>query len=472
MKIKKLLYFTFCFTFFHVAFATTYKVGPSRTYTSPNALYLANIVANGDIIEIDAGDYSGTNAFANWSANNLIIRGIGGRPHLIANGQNLQGKGIWIISGNNTTVDNIEFSGATVPDKNGAGIRQEGVDLTIKNCYFHHNENGVLTGANVGDILVEYSEFSFNGFGDGFSHNIYVGHADSFTLQFSYMHHAKVGHNVKSRANKNTILYNRIMDEASGNSSRLIDLSNGGFTIIMGNLLMQGPNAPNNNLVGYGLEGLSNTAPHELHFINNTLVNKRSSAIFVAIKNGTTTANISNNIFAGIGTLVSGSTTTMSNNITETAIANLLFTDEANYDYSLQENSPGINAGTSLGSVNGVSLTPNKHYIHTANSTTRTTIDVIDAGSYEYGNTLSNEEFSTLQFLIYPNPAKDIISIKALEHNDFKVKIYNIRGQKIGFDHSFISGNYTINTSNFTSGIYFVEVLMNNKKQVFRIIVE
>ncbi len=474
MKTRSLLFVFLPLFFFNVAFATTFSVGPSRTYISPNALFLANVVQNGDIIEIDVADYIGMAAFANWSADNLIIRGVGGRPHLIANGQNLQGKGIWIISGDNATVENIEFSGATVPDENGAGIRQEGISLTIINCYFHDNENGILTSnPNAGDILVEFSEFSNNGFGDGFTHNIYVGRVNSFTLRYSYMHHAKVGHNVKSRATNNYILYNRIMDEATGNSSRLIDLSNGGFTIIMGNLLMQGPNAPNNNLVGFGLEGLSNNEPHELHFINNTLVNKRTaSCIFISIQGGTTIANISNNIFAGIGTLVNGTTTTMNNNISDSNIANMLFTDEANYDYNLTANSPSVNSGTPINSVNGFSLTPNKHYEHPINNSSRTLTGTIDVGAYEYDGTLSNDEFISAQFAIYPNPATENIIIKTLDIKYLQVNIYNSVGQEIPFKKSFSNGNYLINTTNFASGIYFVEIQISNQKKIVKIIIE
>ena len=45
-----------------------------------------------------------------------------GRPKIDAMGQNAAGKGIWVIDGNNTTVENIEFTGA-VFRWNGAGIR-------------------------------------------------------------------------------------------------------------------------------------------------------------------------------------------------------------------------------------------------------------------------------------------------------------------------------------------------------------
>jgi hypothetical protein len=67
------------------------------------------------------------------------------------------GKGIWVISGNDTVVENIEFSGAAVPDANGAGIRFEGVNLTVRNCYFHHNQNGILTRVPIPPSVVRRS---------------------------------------------------------------------------------------------------------------------------------------------------------------------------------------------------------------------------------------------------------------------------------------------------------------------------
>ena len=78
---------------------------------------------------------------------------------------------------------NVEFSGAAVPDQNGAGIRQEGDDLVINKCSFHDNENGILTGANAAsDIKIKRSRFFRNGRGDGYTHNIYIGAVRSFAL--------------------------------------------------------------------------------------------------------------------------------------------------------------------------------------------------------------------------------------------------------------------------------------------------
>ncbi len=386
---KRILLYIILFTCFgYSTFAATYQVGSTRVYPTPHALYLANVLDDGDVIEIDAEVYTGQDALAAWTQNQLVIRGVGGQAHLQANGAYIWGKAIWVLAGDDITVENIEFSGAAVPDQNGAGIRLDGNGMTIRYCYFHNNENGILTAASSsGDILVEHTEFGYNGFGGGQTHNIYVNQTNSLTFRYNYSHHANIGHTLKSRARENYIYYNRIMDEQTGNSSRLIDISNGGFTIIMGNLLMQGENAENNNLIGYGLEGLSN-ANSELHVINNTMVNKRvASCIFVAIQSGTPIANIRNNIFAGSGTLISGTTTAISNNYVNPTISSLNFINEANYNYELSSNSPAINYGTVLPSANGTSLTPNQYYNHPLDFGARVISDaVIDAGAYEFGN--------------------------------------------------------------------------------------
>ena len=255
------------------------QVGPTRKLKTPSQAAVA--AKNGDTIEIDAGLYSGD--VATWTRNNLTIRGVGGRAHLDAHGRNAQGKGIWVIQGANTTVENIEFSGARVLDQNGAGIRQEGPGLTLRNCYFHDNENGILTGANLtSDIVIENSEFARNGFGDGQSHNIYIGTVRSFTLRYSYSHLAKIGHLVKSRAQTNYILYNRLTDE-TGTASYEIDLPAGGRAYVIGNLIQQSPTTDNETIISFAEEGGRN-AVQELYVVNNTIVNDYAEGgIFVHV---------------------------------------------------------------------------------------------------------------------------------------------------------------------------------------------
>jgi len=235
--------------------AETVLVGPRQALKTPSAA--AQVARDGDLVVIEAGLYAGDAAV--WTQNRLTIKAVGGRAHLRADGAEVEGKGIWVIKGAGTTIEGIEFSGAKVSDRNGAGIRLEGPGLTVRNSYFHDNENGILTGGDLeSDIVVEHSEFARNGAGDGGSHNLYIGTVRSFTLRYSYSHHAIVGHNVKSRAIKNYILYNRIADEQDGRASYAIDLPDGGLSFVMGNLIQQGPENDNRTVVAYGAEGYKN----------------------------------------------------------------------------------------------------------------------------------------------------------------------------------------------------------------------
>ena len=133
------------------------RVGPKREFKNPSEV--ADIVRNGDTVEIDAGTYVGDVAV--WRHRNLMLRGVGGRAHLKAGGEHAEGKAIWVIKGKNTTVESIEFSGAKVPDRNGAGIRQEGRHLVVRDCFFHDNENGILASPDPRSVIVvEHSIFS------------------------------------------------------------------------------------------------------------------------------------------------------------------------------------------------------------------------------------------------------------------------------------------------------------------------
>ena len=442
--------------------AAIHQVGSTKTYVSPNALFQEGIVQDGDTIEIDAELYSGTPSLAVWQSLDLLIRGVGGRPHMKVDDEYIWGKGIWVLAGNNITVENIEFSGAKVPDQNGAGIRLDGIGLTVRHCYFHNNENGILTSNPYdGDILIEYSEFDNNGAGDGFSHNLYIGHVNKLTFQFNYSHHGYIGHNLKSRAEENYILYNRIMDEDTGESSRLIDLSNGGFSIILGNLLMQGNNAQNNNLVGYGREGLTNSH-NELYYINNTAVNKRqASCIFLDIQEGTSIASVANNIFAGSGTLINGTTTSMSNNVSDENIDNLLFIDELNYDYNFETTSPAVDAGTMVDSINGISLIPEFIYVHPTSSASRIIVESIDAGAIEADVLHSiDSEGKKTNYIVFPNPFRDVIELKNVAIKSSEISIINLSGEDMNTLISVHSQNkkITIEASNLISGIYILKV--------------
>jgi hypothetical protein len=357
------------------ALAATLQVGPGKTYAVPSEA--AAEASDGDVIEIDAGLYSGD--VASWYAGGITIRGVGGMAHLDAAGENAEGKAIWVIKGDDVTVEYIEFSGATVPDQNGAGIRAEGSGLTIRHCSFHDNEEGILGGA--GEVLIEYSEFGNNGYGDGYSHNMYLsGNVTSFTLRFCYSHHARVGHIVKSRAQVNFILYNRLMDEGDGTSSYTLDLPNGGTSFVIGNLIQQGPATENSGIFAYAAEGATNPSS-DLYVACNTFVNDRGSGTFISNR-GPTAAVVVDNIFVGGGAVLSGPGDLTAN--LETDDAGLV--DRAGYDYHLAAGSPAIDAGTDPGTGGGRSLAPEFQYVHPAGAEPRAPVGAIDIGAYEFGN--------------------------------------------------------------------------------------
>jgi hypothetical protein len=359
------------------------QVGPGRSLKTPSRA--AAIAKDGDTIEIDAGLYSGD--VATWTRNDLTIRGVGGRAHLYAHGRSAQGKGIWVIEGANTTVENIEFSGATVPDQNGAGIRLQGPGLIVRNCYFHDNENGILTGASPNsDVLIENSEFARNGFEDGQSHNIYIGNVRTFTLRYSYSHEANIGHLVKSRAETNYILYNRLTDEV-GTASYEIDLPSGGRSYIIGNLIQQSPSTDNETIISYAEEGGRNPV-QELYVINNTIVNDYvGGGTFVHVSGLPTKSLLMNNIFVGSGIVLQGRGTQVTNLVTR----NAHLVNQAEYDYHLSKGSPAINKGTLPGRAAGYDLAPLYEYVNPPSATPRSVVGpAIDIGAYEYGNVVQS----------------------------------------------------------------------------------
>lgn len=361
------------------AAANTLHVGPGQTYAKPCAAIAA--AGAGDSILIDAaGVYDGD--VCAWSTNGLTLQGINGRPHIDAAGSNAQGKAIWVISGNDTTIDNIELSGCHVPDLNGAGIRQQGINLTVRHAYFHDNEDGILTGDGIGStITIEYSEFAHNGAGDGYSHNLYIGHVGLLVFRYNWSHDAVVGHLLKSRAAENRIYYNRLTGEA-GNESYEINLPNGGLSYVVGNLIQQSATTQNGAMLDYLSEGLGANTDDRLFVVNNTFVNDRGNGIFLQIGAATTTPVVArNNIFHGGGAPSSQANSVLDHDYVGSGA---LFVDAAHYDYRLLPTAAVIDAGVEPGSGAGQPLLPTNVYVHPAAAANRPVVGTIDIGAYEW----------------------------------------------------------------------------------------
>lgn len=376
---------------------TTWQVGPTRTYTQPSQVI--NLVNNGDIVEIDAGEYLGD--VGAWAADNITLRGVGGRAHIRANGNYSQGKAIWVIKGDNYVLENIELSECTVPDQNGAGIRQEGTNLTLRNCYFHDNETGILTTDDANStILIEYSEFARNSHPNGQAHNIYVNHIQNLTIQHSYFHGSVVGHNVKSRAAQTNLWYNRIMDESDGQASYIIDIPDGGVATIAGNLIQQGASATNKHVMSYGGENPNIYSNNELNFYNNTVINQRHNGYFFYMRSDVLFSifRVFNNIFAGPmeGAIANNSSYDIdmtSNNRYFSNPNDAGLIDYQNYDYGLTSTSPVINQGIPPTTMALSDIV--YEYVHPHDRVSRPVVGDIDMGAYEYG---ANQTFSFFIF--------------------------------------------------------------------------
>ena len=291
-------------------------VGPGKQYATIRAAAAA--AQNGDTIHISAGEYRGD--VATWDANNLTICGIGGRAKLYADGAYEDGKGTWLIRGSNTTIHSVEFHDAKVPDQNGAGIRQEGPNLTLRDTGFYGNENGILADGGVNaTITIEYSEFARNGFGDGFTHNIYIGQIGVVNVRYCFFHEAKVGHNLKTRARENYIENSYFADGGNGTSSYLLNFDNGGRAVLRGNLLHKGPNASNSILITH-YANIWGANYNSLTLEHNTLVSTYSGGAFFDVGTGAA-VTLTANIFAGTGnpSLLGGATATQTSNVITTA---------------------------------------------------------------------------------------------------------------------------------------------------------
>jgi Right handed beta helix region len=338
------------------------QVGPGKSIKTIAAA--AASAKDGDLIEVEAGDYSGDVAV--WSKNNLTLRAIGGRVRLKASGMAAEGKAIWVVRGGRMIVEGFDFSGARVSDTNGAGIRLESGKLTVRDCTFTDNQNGILTSNNPKiELAIENSEFGNNGHEDGRSHNLYAGEIARLTVTGSYFHHAKFGHLLKSRAAVNDIRYNRLTDELGGRASYELEFANGGIAYVVGNIIQQSSQTENPNIISYGAEGYK-WPKNELYLVNNTLVDNRpQNGVFLRIKPGNVVVRAVNNLLIGKGRLDSAAPGDYRNNFN---VDWDQFELAAREDYRLKRNASVFGSAIDAGTANGQTLMPNREYRHPRNT--------------------------------------------------------------------------------------------------------
>jgi hypothetical protein len=131
-------------------------------------------------------------------------------------------------------------------------------------------------------VIVRNSEFIRNGFCAGScSHGIYVGEVALLRVEHSRFFETRQAHHIKSRALRTEVIDSDIEDGPNGTASYLIDISNGGSTIVRGCTLEKGPKNENHTTaIAIGAEGVTHPTD-EIVIENNRFTNDGPPTIFV-----------------------------------------------------------------------------------------------------------------------------------------------------------------------------------------------
>ncbi len=160
-------------------------------------------------------------------------------------------KAALVLRGQGSVVDGLVFRGYRVSDGNGAGIRTEMGDLTVRNAMFLDSQEGILGGEPVAQkIVIDRSTFAGLGQCDetpGCSHAIYLANKGSVTVTHSRFERGTGGHYVKLRVPNVVITDNSFDDTRGSKSNYMIDLSEGGTGLIARNTFVQGRGKENSS---------------------------------------------------------------------------------------------------------------------------------------------------------------------------------------------------------------------------------
>jgi hypothetical protein len=188
-------------------------------------------------------------------------------------------KGLLVpLRGVSLEVRGITFQNATSPDQNGAGIRLEGRELIVHACTFVNNENGILaTGEGGSEVTILDSTFLGNGYGDGYSHGIYMSQGAKMLIEGSRFEGTRIGHHVKSIASESTIVRNSTFIDGNGQPSYVVDVTGGGDMTVERNTITRARSAEQQTLLNYDTtrSGRAGTITIQFNQINNEKPNAK-----------------------------------------------------------------------------------------------------------------------------------------------------------------------------------------------------
>lgn len=218
---------------------------------------------DGATVKIASGIYT---EGATLSANKVRIEAESGATLL---GGAAGDKAALVIKGNDTVIVGLTCSGVEVPSGNGACVRQEGRNLTLRKVHFHHSQAGLLAVAKTGVIVIEDSVIEDNGIaGKAQGHNISVS-GDALEFRRSKSLRARgEGDELRSTAAR-TVIEDSVIASLDGDDSRLINVVAGGEVAIRNSVLEEGPNSANHGMIGFALAG---SRPSSLELSGTTII--------------------------------------------------------------------------------------------------------------------------------------------------------------------------------------------------------
>jgi hypothetical protein len=186
----------------------------------------------------------------------LTLRGTQGadgkRAHLA--GGACAGKAALVTAAPGIVIEGLEISNIEVGDGNGACVRFDpGTrDVTLRDIYCHDNQEGLI-GHVKGRLLVEDSTFEANGFGEGQAHGMYIGGDEALIRRTRILATQNAGHTLKSGFQTLTV-ENSVLAALNSRNSRALDAYGGGTIVLRGNVIQQGPQSDNSDIIGLAME--------------------------------------------------------------------------------------------------------------------------------------------------------------------------------------------------------------------------
>jgi len=277
------------------ATARVLQVGETREFKTPSEAIRA--ARDGDRVVIDAGEYFDCAVVA---ASNLTIEGAAPDGGAVLTDKTCQGKALLVTTGNDITLRNLTLTRARVPDMNGAGIRAEGINLTIERVKFVNNQNGILAAPNPqSTIIIRDSEFLRNGNCSPCAHGIYVNALKLLRVERSKFADTRQAHHLKSRAARTEVIGCEMRDGDTGTASYHIDIPNGGSVVVRDTTMQKGPKSENRTgAIVIGAEGV-NQPTREITIENNTMINTGSYQTFMVVNLTATEARLKGNKLTG-----------------------------------------------------------------------------------------------------------------------------------------------------------------------------